>query len=80
MRPVRLHDGTETTSDSEAWRHECEARAIAKLSTREERDAWLATIAIKRGEDEAERLRTTMRLLTVSQPPDDHWNRRRETP
>jgi len=60
---VRLHDGTETTSDSEAWRHECEARAIAKLPTRVERDAWLAAIAVKRGDVAAQALRETMQQL-----------------
>jgi hypothetical protein len=66
MHTVRLIDGQQVSSESEQWRHECEARAIAKLSTREERDAWLSTIAIRRGEPAAERLRETMRHLAPS--------------
>ncbi len=59
----RLIDGIEVSGDSEAWRHECEARAIALLSTREERDMWLAAIAVKRGEPEAERLRAKVKQI-----------------
>ena len=63
MDYMRLIDGRLASTESEEWRHECEARAIARLSTREERDAWLASIAVKRGEAEAERLRATIRRL-----------------
>lgn len=63
MTAVRLLDGTEVANDSEAWRHECEARAIAKLPTLAERRAWLDDIERKRGKPAADRLRATMRAL-----------------
>jgi hypothetical protein len=62
-RTVRLHDGTQVDSASEAWRHECEARAIAALSTATERRAWLEAIATRRGREAADRLRETMNQL-----------------
>jgi hypothetical protein len=61
--PVRLLDGSTSSSESEAWRHQCEARAIAKLSTAQERHAWLRSIAVRRGEEAAERLRETVNQL-----------------
>lgn len=63
MKAVRLLDGTEVANDSEAFRHECEARAIAKLPTLAERRAWLDDIERKRGKPAADRLRATMRAL-----------------
>ena len=59
-RACRLHDGTFVDSASEAWRHECEARHVARMRTAEERHAWLEDIARKRGRDEADRLRATV--------------------
>lgn len=55
-----LIDGSEATSHSEAWRHECEARAIYALPTLDERRARLETIERKRGKAAAEALRATM--------------------
>lgn len=66
MNVVTLIDGTEVDSASEAWRHECEARAIASLPTLAERRAWLESIERKRGTDEAERLRRTIGKLWES--------------
>lgn len=63
MTAVRLLDGTEVANDSEAFRHECEARAIAKLPTLAERRAWLDDIERLRGKPAADRLRATMRAL-----------------
>lgn len=63
MKTVRLLDGNEVADDSEDWRHECEARAIAKLPTLAERRAWLDDIERKRGKPAADRLRRTMRKL-----------------
>lgn len=63
MTAVRLLDGTEVANDSEAFRHECEARAIAKLPTLAERRAWLDDIERMRGKPAADRLRATMRAL-----------------
>lgn len=63
MRTARLIDGTEVRTDSEAWRHETEARAIAALPSLAQRRAWLDDIERKRGKAAAHRLRTTMRQL-----------------
>jgi hypothetical protein len=57
--PILL-DGREVDSHSEAWRHECEARAIAKLPTLELRRAWLEDIERKRGLHAAQCLRVTI--------------------
>jgi hypothetical protein len=58
-----LIDGTEVDSTSEAWRHECEARAIAALPTLAERRSWLDDLARKRGVFEADRIRNTLKRL-----------------
>lgn len=67
MPSVTLVDGRQVDSSSEEWRHEAEARAIAKLPTLAERRAWLDDIERKRGKPAADRLRSTMRAL---------WDRR----
>ena len=59
-RAVTLLDGREVDSASEDWRHECEARHIAKLPTLADRRAWLEVIEHKRGKAEADRLGRTM--------------------
>jgi hypothetical protein len=59
---VRLHDGSMSTSDSEAWRHECEARAVLRMMP-ERRAVYLADVVRLRGQGEAERLRATMAAL-----------------
>jgi len=41
MSTVRLVDGTEVDSYSEAWRHECEARAVCNMPTQAMRHAFL---------------------------------------
>jgi hypothetical protein len=69
MTLVRLLSGEEVDSSSEAWRHECEARAIAALPTLAERRACLGDIELRRGKDAADRLRETMRAL---------WSRKTE--
>ena len=58
-----LIDGTQADSASEAYRHECEARAIAALPTLADRRAWLEAVEKRRGKDEADRLRRTMKAL-----------------
>ena len=60
---VTLLDGRQVDSDSEDWRHECEARAIAALRPLEARRAWLETLEHKRGKAEADRLRDTIKAL-----------------
>lgn len=63
MSLVRLLDGREVDSTSEHWRHECEARAIAKLPTLNERRAHLEAVEQRRGKESADRLRVTMKAL-----------------
>jgi hypothetical protein len=60
---VTLLDGTAVPSDSEAWRHECEARHILALPTLERRRALLAGIEDKRGAAAAQALRSTIEQL-----------------
>ena len=55
-----LIDGRQVDSASEDYRHECEARHIARLPTLADRRAWLEAIEHKRGKAEADRLRLTM--------------------
>ena len=69
MTTVTLVDGRQVDSDSEAWRHECEARAIAALPTLAERRAWLQSLEHRRGKADADRLRETMRLLWEARKP-----------
>ena len=49
MSTVTLIDGRQVDSDSEAWRHECEARAIAALPTLAQRREWLENLERRRG-------------------------------
>ena len=49
MNPVRLIDGTEVDSCSEAWRAECETRHVLKLPNKAARHAYLARVESKRG-------------------------------
>lgn len=63
MGTVTLHDGRQVDSASEEWRHECEARGIAKLPTLNERRWWLESIEKRRGKEAADRLRATMQAL-----------------
>jgi hypothetical protein len=60
---VTLHDGREVDSASEDWRHECEAQAIAKLQSLDDRRARLEWIEAKRGKAAADKLRATMQAL-----------------
>ena len=57
---VTLVDGREVYRDSEDWRHETEARHIARLPTLADRRAWLEVIEHKRGKAAADRLRQTI--------------------
>lgn len=59
----KLHDGTEVPSDSEEWRHECEADAILHFPTLAARQAQLALVEKRRGEAERLRLQKTMMAL-----------------
>lgn len=75
MTLVTLHDGRQVSSYSEDWRHECEARFICNMPTRERRRAYLygeldvttgqrrGGILQRRGKGEVERLEKTIRAL-----------------
>ena len=63
-----LLDGTNVDSTSEAWRHECEARHIARMPL-EARREYLEHVQKRRGESAAARLRDTLAAL---------WAKRKE--
>lgn len=65
---VKLIDGSEVASDSEAWRHQCEAAHIAALPTLEARRDWLEKINRKRGAEAGDSLRRTMKALWRGKP------------
>ncbi len=56
---VSLLSGELVWNDSEAYRHECEARDIA-VWPQHDRDAWLSEIERVRGPEDAARLRKTV--------------------
>lgn len=60
---VTLIDGRQVESDSEDWRHECEARYVAAMPMRQQRLDYVAAIESRRGTAEAERLRSTVRAV-----------------
>ena len=60
---ITLVDGTKSPSDSEAWRHECEARMVAARPTLAERREYLFEVERRRGKDAADSLRRTMKQL-----------------
>lgn len=59
----KLIDGREAESDSEDWRHECEARYIASRPSLSGRREYLEVVERRRGKQEADRLRETLKLL-----------------
>lgn len=67
---ARLHDGTEVSSYSEAWRMECEARWILALPSLDERRAWLQSLEKRRGQAHVDQLKATIRTL---------WAQRQQT-
>jgi hypothetical protein len=58
----RLHTGEEVDSDSEAWRHLCEARFVLHLPL-ETRQRFLEGVRSRRGQAEVERLLGTVDAL-----------------
>jgi hypothetical protein len=58
-----LIDGREVDSHSPDWRHECLARAIAAIQSKDERREWLAAFEKRHGPDAAEKLRVTVRAM-----------------
>ena len=68
MKAVTLLDGTVVAADSEAWRHECEARAIMALPGTAQRREWLQAIEHRRGKAVADALRATIMLMWRAKP------------
>lgn len=50
-RMVTLIDGREVSNYSEEWRHECEARYVARLPTKAERHGYLGQVESFRGRE-----------------------------
>ncbi len=76
---VTLHDGRQVLSDSEEWRHECEARHVIGLPNIAARRAYLrgsidesgkhyGGILQKRGINEVLRLEATIKKIWYSRP------------
>lgn len=57
--------GTEITTDSPAWRHECECRWVLGLPTREDRNGYIAAAKKIRGAEAAYRLRVDVIALAA---------------
>ncbi|MFM2056069.1 MAG: hypothetical protein RLY71_454 [Pseudomonadota bacterium] len=66
-RTVTLIDGTEVSDDSNAWRLECEARRVARLSTTAQRHEYIDVVSHIRGAAVAAELRdlATIRIKEV---------------
>lgn len=60
---VTLRDGRQVSNSSEEWRHECEARSVVAMPTREARRKHLELVAQLRGPTARERLEVTAREL-----------------
>lgn len=60
---VTLLDGRQVDDASEDWRHECEARWVARRPTLADRRMYLDEVEHKRGRVEADRLRATMAAI-----------------
>lgn len=58
MNTATLITGEQVSSSSEAWRHECEARHVAQLATRAERQHYIAEVTRKRGAAAGQALQT----------------------
>jgi len=55
-----LHTGETVASDSEAWRHECEAATVLAMPALQKRRDYLAAVEKKRGIKAREALQATM--------------------
>ncbi len=63
-----LHDGREVDSASDEWRHECLARWVVAIKSKDERREWLAAFEKRHGPDAAEKLRATVKALWDRRP------------
>lgn len=60
---VKLSDGTETCTWSEAYRNECEAMHVCSLPTLQDRRRYLTFIYNRRGKDAWLKLRDAVELV-----------------
>jgi hypothetical protein len=67
MPCVSLIDGREVDSTSEEWRHECEARYIANIPTREQRHDYLAIVTKRRGPEAGQALARLAQQIYTAQ-------------
>lgn len=66
---VTLRNGQSVCSTSEAWRHECEARTVVQMPTREARRAHLDAVERLRGAKARQQLEETARALWAERGP-----------
>jgi len=62
---VTLVTGEQVPSDSPQWLHECQARYILDLPTRQEREDCLGKIGKRHGEEARRKLVATIKQLWV---------------
>lgn len=67
MSTVTLIDGTQVDSASEEWRHETEARMVARLPTSQMRHEYVDAVGRKRGEAAARALRELATLIRTKE-------------
>lgn len=65
-----LHDGRRCCTWCDDWRHECEARAVLAMPSRDDRRAYLDALGKRRGLKAKARLADTVRAIwEASRPP-----------
>lgn len=62
-RLVTLIDGSQVSTNSEEWRHECEARSVCRMPGKLARRNYLAKVQEIRGLDERRALEKTIRKV-----------------
>ncbi len=67
MNTAALIDGRLVSTASEAWRHECEARHIAKLPTRAQRQDYIGSVTQRRGPAAAQALQALATQIYTAQ-------------
>jgi hypothetical protein len=67
--PVRLVDGREVLSDSEEWRHQCEAQTILNMPGKLKRQAMLTRVEEKRGKLSRTNIELTIMALWKASRP-----------
>lgn len=72
MSTVTLIDGSRVDSASEAWRHECEARHIARLPTRQQRQDYIASVSQRRGAEASHALQSLATQIYTSERKGAH--------